>query len=75
MEIVIRTAEQVVEKNRSAQTAVITILPHYFNNVKQKHAFFCVFLENLHIFYTRLPLTEKFSFLFDYFVYARDIGG
>ena len=40
MEIVIRTAEQAVEKNRSAQTAVITILAHSFKNVKQKHAYF-----------------------------------
>ena len=75
METVIRTAEQVVEKNRSAQTAVITILPHYFNNVKQKHAFFCVFLENLHIFYTVTLLAKKFSFLFNNFVHTRDIGG
>ena len=42
MEIVIRTAEQVVE-NRSAQTAVITILAHSFKNVKQKYAYFYSF--------------------------------
>ncbi len=39
METVIRTAEQVVE-NRSAQTAVITILPHSFKNVNRKYAHF-----------------------------------
>ena len=53
MEIVIRTAEQAVEKNRSAQTAVITILAHSIKNVKQKHAYFLCFLRFLTEIYPR----------------------